>query len=66
MQLPFKTATVEDSENTIGAGFAATLEPSGALFFKAWKHPLTFAEGIAIPVAEIRRVVAKSQASTGR
>ena len=65
-RLAFKTATTEDSENAIGAGFAANLEPNGALLFKAWKHPLTFAEGIAIPVAEIRRVVAKSQASTGR
>ena len=47
-RLAFKTATVEDSENAIGAGFAANLEPNGALLFKAWKRPLTFAKGVAI------------------
>ena len=65
-RLAFKTATAEDSENAIGAGFAANLEPNGALLFKAWKRPLSFAKGVSIPAAEIRRVVAKSQASTGR
>ena len=57
-RLAFKTATTEDSKNAIGAGFAANLEPNGALLFKAWKRPLSFAKGVSIPVAEIRRVVA--------
>jgi DNA segregation ATPase FtsK/SpoIIIE, S-DNA-T family len=56
-RLALKTATVEDSANAIGAGFAANLEPNGALLFKAWKRPLSFAKGVAISAAEIRRVV---------
>ena len=60
-RLAFKTAAVEDSENAIGTGFAANLEPNGALLFKAWKRPLTFANGVAISAAEIRRVVASAR-----
>ena len=65
-RLAFKTATAEDSENAIGAGFAANLEPNGALLFKAWKRPLSFAKGVSIPVAEIRRVVALPSGARSR
>jgi DNA segregation ATPase FtsK/SpoIIIE, S-DNA-T family len=60
-RLTFKTATAEDSANAIGVGFAANLEAGGALLFKAWKRPLTFANGVAISAAEIRRVVASAR-----
>lgn len=65
-RLAFKTATIEDSENAIGEGFAANLEPNGALLFKAWKRSLTFANGVAISAAEIRRVVVAASRARSR